>query len=820
MIYVFLQRHCRLKHNGDVKVVVGMKNSCDKLSNSPNGASSYDMKCSKCPFTTTTKYLYETHLKQHTINSDSNFKCFICPYYVKSETDLIQHLPLHGISEPEKYGAQIVNCKPPVGETVQMKRYRCSDCPYESNSKSQFTYHEQFHKAHNAPFKCEICNYQVTKRHLLHQHMKVHGFTLSNIISIEPNAQSSSQSIDDLTLMWVSHNGEFQKMYKCRSCPYINLRKNNIYDHEKLHNSNIEYIHKCADCSYACNNLDVYISHTKVHRDDYAKVYYPVDMSKADEVQILDLKDSRNEEESCRSDKDNKKSVKMLYFCSDCPARFLFEKELQIHYKFHCLRLPYQCTNCSYTARQHAHLLAHSNVHSKDFQDKTKSLQEQHSTNPEHPQPKIVAVMLDLNDTNPVWIAVADINKQKETVENAAQETPVKNSGAKQHMCNQCPARFFKSAALNYHITLHGGEGIYKCRQCDYAVKTVGNLAKHEVVHGPVSQLDYESGDDLSLKNVPISGTDLYQQKTKAEKRALSEKLITRPNDHFPPVLQADPQFGLLMHGNPDFIYPTYLKNGRPKEKRYKCHKCPSAFEKREQYKVHLSLHGSKQRYKCEICDYSVKYYANYVQHMRKHQMNADAQAARQGVTKSDAVETISKKSDTKFAIKSLPKQTHKDSSKLSISDQQTLRLLHRRRSSVASAKEVVDERKVYRCTHCPYTNQRRDALDNHTRRHATVSGVNTNFMCHYCDYAAPQSQFLRDHMKVHFHQPKHINPEYFANFEGLEIFISKIYDKETDTPIDSKKHLFTIKENLDISNLNESGNKIYVIPTSGERVQ
>lgn len=79
------------------------------------------------------------------------------------------------------------------------------------------------------------------------------------------------------------------------------------------------------------------------------------------------------------------------------------------------------------------------------------------------------------------------------------------------------------------------------------------------------------------------------------------------------------------MYGNPNFVYPSYLRNGRLKEKRYKCHKCPSAFEKREQYRVHLTLHGANQKFCCDMCDYSVKYYANYIQHIKKHKAQAQA---------------------------------------------------------------------------------------------------------------------------------------------------------------------------------------------------
>jgi KRAB domain-containing zinc finger protein len=156
------------------------------------------------------------------------------------------------------------------------------------------------------------------------------------------------------------------------------------------------------------------------------------------------------------------------------------------------------------------------------------------------------------------------------------------------------------------------------------------------------------------------------------------------------------------------------------------------------------------------------------------------------------------------------------DYSKLSISDQQTLKLLHRRRSSATSAKDVVDERKVFRCTYCPYTNHRRDALDNHTRRHASASGITSNFMCPYCDYAAPQSQFLRDHIKVHFQVPKHINPDYFTNFDGLNVFIKRLLDNSDEAINES---LFTLKENMDISNIKDDNAKIYVVPNSGERI-
>lgn len=719
-------------------------------------------------------------------------------------------------------------------------------------------YHEQFHKAGDAPFKCDICSYQVSKRHLLHQHMKVHGIPTPKDIAYElhmadPINVTLETSHTELVPMWTSVENQFQKVFKCRYCPLVHQEKQNILDHENMHNKDINGVLKCPNCTFGCSRMDVLFTHSEVHNNTYPKVICQVYSKISDEEQINHLREFINLhqddnnmlgieqvdlEEMCIEEDAGKikqqPSDKVLFFCSHCPARFLFEKELQIHSKFHNIRLPYQCHICSYTARQRSHLMAHNCVHSEEYQAKTKGLQGMHPTHPNFSQPKVVGVAsgVNLDVSEPIWIVVTE-TKKSETIEimdepmelSSIEDTPSCKSSAKHFVCDQCPAKFFKNSALHYHISLHGGNGAFKCKHCNYAVKTLGNLRKHQTVHDHPenfpAQHDYESGDDMVYKHIPLSGTDLFQHKTAVEKRALSEKLVTRPNDHFPPVLQADPQFGLLMHGNPDFIYPTYLKNGRQKEKRYKCHKCPSAFEKREQYKVHLSLHGSKQRYKCELCDYSVKYYANYVQHMRKHQMNADAHANRQN-NNPTGVQVPAHKS-IQLAIKTLPQHsTHKEGGAkrdrcLSITEQQTLNLMNRRRSSAASHKEAAEEKKTFRCMYCPYVNQRRDALDNHVRRHAP--GAGGNFECPHCPYAAPQSQFLRDHLKGHFNTQKNLTPDYFTNFDGLEVYITRL--DETDNPNEQSVCIYkaeNITEGTDLETNNDEP-KMYVIPSTGERV-
>lgn len=461
----------------------------------------------------------------------------------------------------------------------------------------------------------------------------------------------------------------------------------------------------------------------------------------------------------------------------------------------------------------------HLLVHSDEYHTKTKMLKFMHIPHPAHKEPQLELVHCPT--TSEITWVVPNPGKNFDD----SKKNDLKNS-PKQYSCKECPAKFFKTSALGYHIRLHGGEGEHKCKKCSYAVNNVGNLAKHELLHeneNKGSTCDYDSGDDMDYKNIPISGTDLFQRKTEAQKRVLIDKdKLVKPNDHFPPVLQADPQFGYLMHGNPEFIYPTYLKNGRQKEKRYKCHKCPSAFEKREQYKIHLSLHGSKQRYKCELCDYSVKYYANYVQHMRKHQMNDEAQAERKKGC-SEFAETESqehKQEDSgdniKLAIKTMPKVAPKsDFQQFSISDQQTLRLLQRRRSmnggkeTVPAETSQAKERKLHMCLLCPYTNQRQDALSNHYRRHDDTDALITgNNKCSHCDLVVVQSHFLREHLKTHFHYQKTLTPECFVANHDVSFTITKVDDENvsTDLKLDSK-----------VNNYSCNNEKIFVNIKTGE---
>ncbi|XP_044752787.1 uncharacterized protein LOC123312423 isoform X2 [Coccinella septempunctata] len=700
------ERHCRLKHGGDIRVV-SSKNGEERLvieeqTDEPDHidvVQTGTFKCKSCPFSNDNHAEFEEHLKGH-ISEPDTVKCHYCNYYAAKKEDLVGHLSLHGVSDPEDFLQRLTD-HDDVG-----KKFRCVICPYVTNSKSQYTYHKQFHKPRGGQYACTQCSYNVSKRHLLHQHLKVHGINVtqhrqngeaidmeevSEEIEEVPSSYSPMdlQSFPDIPLVWVSKNGKFTKMFKCRYCPHVNLRKVNIQEHEKMHSvreknpnskGNTEVEHHCNECNYVCNNAGVLSSHSKVHQGLSGTVHCLVDPSKTDEEQISELSrifnnpnfeianiedfDGTDVNLSIDEPSDSSETNPILHFCSECPARFLKENEYRIHTSFHGVRLFYKCEYCSYTSRQKPHLLAHNLIHSTEYQERTKVLQELHPTSAKHKQPQIFQVTP--NRSEPVWVVFNKTNKT------------------------------------------------------DDSKPTTITSSKPRSV------------------NVPLSGTDLFQQKFEAEQKHTTAEVSVKCEEPPQPVQKFDPQFGILMHGNPNFIYPTTVKNGKMKEKRYKCPTCPSAFEKREQYKIHLSLHGSKQRYKCDTCDYSVKYYANYVQHKKKHTLNEKAQADKNASDQTDENEEEIEESD-------MPYYEELDNIEAL---NETIEPIENQ--SCSTIKENIDEEKrTFYCHLCPYADTK-DAVDNHLKRHISLSGIVNNHTCEICDYSVPQINFLKDHLKLH----------------------------------------------------------------------
>ncbi|CAH1983975.1 unnamed protein product [Acanthoscelides obtectus] len=764
---MIILRHCRLKHSGDIRVVSN-KNGQERLEvdelageDAPEQSDviqSKPFKCTVCPFSTDTAEELKAHLFGHV--DGGRHRCFYCRYSVSHRDDLLVHLKLHGVADPDDFLNKVAD-KSPLLESGDGKKFKCLACPYVTNSKSQYTYHKQFHKPRGGQYTCTHCSYNVSKRHLLHQHLKVHGISVTShkqngealylddvCDEIDEIPQATAFNIDlqnfpDIPLVWVSKSGKFSKMFKCRYCPHVNLRKVNIQEHEKMHSArekssnssrNGDSEHRCTECNYVCNNAGVLSSHSKVHQGLYGTVHRLVDPTRTDEEQIRELsrslgiqpfpegstiedfdfvESSPNEDEIDSSSG----SGSVLYFCKECPARFLKENEFGIHKRFHGSKLFYKCEYCSYTSREKPHLYSHYKVHTSEYQERTKVLQSMYITSTNYPKSTIVTKNFNGESA---WV-VAEVKPEMST------------------LCS--------------------------------------------ILNKPLK----------SSQSVPLSGTDLFLQKSEAEQKQVAEQ------SREPSPIPDEAAQNVSSASN--------LKNGKTKEKRYKCQKCPSAFDKREQHKVHTNLHGAKQRYTCEYCDYSVKYYANYIQHLKKHRMNAEALTPRRSSDEMDVEPDETVEVTNEVDIKP----------RISVADQQIAAIEEHRQ--MREAKDL-EEKKMYWCQNCPYTNPSKAAVNNHNKRHISVSGVKNAYTCEHCDYSVPQNHFLREHTKWHFVPSKMRQVEGFMTCDSVKLTSAKVELGDENEQTFFEEHGSKV-EGVDVEERfnNNEGEKRYINVQTGEVV-
>lgn len=620
-----------------------------------------------------------------------------------------------------------------------------------------------------------------------------------------------TRALPDTPLVWVSRpNGTFAKMLKCRHCPHVSSRRAEVRDHETMHSntssSDVDLLIACPDCSFSCNKREIMDAHAEMHNGSLGTVHCLVDDGRTDAQQLDDLTTLLGLSKTpILGPEPDLRDSRLVHYCGKCPARFLCEKELRIHLGYHSTELAYSCEWCSYAARQSAHLLAHQKAHSNEYQERSRYLLAIYGHSQRYPPPRTACVETsNANNTKNIgWIVV---ELPSNPVNNFQNDPDDEQKAANQvFTCTKCPARYFKLDALEYHMTLHGSNNRFKCTECDYSSKTAQNLMKHQVVH---------------------------RRHTEASEPIVNSRLQ-------PP---SDPQFDTFIRGNPNFVYQNYVRNGRIKEKRYKCQKCPSAFEKREQFRVHLTLHGAKQRYRCDTCDYSVKYYANYVQHLKKHQVNAHAQVSRRqsetsivngdevidnndrnivNVTKTRRKSTIS--SATNVGLNVLSSFNSSTMSSISNQDKQSILLMQKKGTNMIMQSET--NVKILRCHECPFSAMDKDMMDAHKRRHGLERLTPP---CPHCNYVPRKDENIGDHVRLHF--TRLYKPESYLVVELLSLTVKRINsnkkdDKQKDSELlfsecaDGKYLPVTNTSSLPISATNGNGfqEKVTVDPSTGE---
>ncbi|XP_047356235.1 uncharacterized protein LOC124951609 isoform X3 [Vespa velutina] len=763
--------------------------------------------CEDCPFSAPDTESLSMHRMHHRPNNNAIFKCYLCPYYVNTKAELLEHARLHG-EELAVVHQQSMDFHMPV---VKSKLQAINSEDSDNNSKKETSLEK---------------NIPTTSKNEESSPSSVP--TKSS--SVPPPLLLDTRALPDAPLVWVSRpDCTLTKMLKCRHCPYVTSRRAEVRDHETMH---VDYpsqepLIACEDCSFSCTRREVMTAHTNMHSGSLGTVHCLVDQTRSDSQQLNDLAVLLGlTYQPILGAEPDLRDLRLVHCCSKCPARFLCEKELRIHLRYHSTELAYMCPWCSYAARQPAHLFAHQKAHSTEYQERTKYLLTLYGHSQRYPPPPTACVEANNQEfgdssINVAWIVVQVSEGTPYPLNTSFAGNSNQRASNQVFTCAKCPARYFKLDALEYHMTLHGSNNRFKCSECDYSSKTAQNLIKHQVVHRRHNETSDSASPNSSSACAP------------------------------------DPQFGVYMHGNPNFVYPGYLRNGRLKEKRYKCHKCPSAFEKREQYRVHLTLHGAKQRYRCDTCDYSVKYYANYIQHLKKHQANAEAQASRRRLED----DTISIDSDgiidttincrsgktirssttitpvTTISVSTINTvagsggvtsvSTTTNSMQVSNQDKQTLILMQKKGMLLPSNE---NDTEMIRCQNCPFSTSDKEAMDAHKRRHGIERMTPS---CPHCDYIPRRDENVGDHIRLHF--TRLYKPESYLIIELLTLTMRKVAVNGKDEQGKNTELLFkeyadgrffpqtdgnSSSFNVNTSHVNNFKEKVIVDPNTGETKQ
>lgn len=246
---------------------------------------------------------------------------------------------------------------PAASGSSRAKRYQCPACPYVTDSKTQFAYHKSFHRPRGDPYQCSECSYNVTKKHLLIQHQKTHTTApVSEVTSVDKPS-------GELSLVM----GNETKSSGLTAAEILKLTK-------KMGNE-VSIMPAITITSVASSSS-----------------------SKPTKGQLV---------------------PKIVYYCANCPARYLDESEIVIHQNKHHQQDKYKCDLCSFSTCDESGISNHRNVHGVNYRTATAELRRHNVESESHPRPKIISIRCNGDDQR-AWV----VKKDHEALQSPDPEEP------------------------------------------------------------------------------------------------------------------------------------------------------------------------------------------------------------------------------------------------------------------------------------------------------------------------------------------------------------------------------------------------------------
>lgn len=415
-----------------------------------------------------------------------------------------------------------------------------------------------------------------------------------------------------------------------------------------------------------------------------------------------------------------------LFLCSKCPYKSRKREFINFHVQQHCENRPdatYRCLFCPYWVKIERNLLKHMSLHVND---------------PAHFLAEVEKLVLDNSEGAVVVCPDEDVS--------LSSSSPTKK---RKFSCESCPYTSNNQSQFQYHRTFHEQEGkAHQCPSCSYNVSHPHSLQQHMKLHENGNDIMAEQNDDdptgeetgdqigrmFKCKHCPLVSNQRANVKT-------HELMHTK-------IPQDGKQVRVRMGGGDGKA--TLSKRSTPSS--FHCQRCPAKFSKSVRLRRHEALHGADGKFTCGVCAYSVNNSIAFQKH--KHLHSANNAPSRD--------DDASNRRDVKL--------------KKNIAHREWLS------QSAEHVKTELDHPgtgngRLFSCTHCPYVHHRKDAVQNHLRRHIQQTG---SFKCSHCDYNVLYDSFLRDHVKLHFDLSHHFAPKFKASLDKVEIKATHLATSET----------------------------------------
>ncbi|KAG1688795.1 Krueppel-like factor 1 [Nymphon striatum] len=774
-------------------------------------------KCQECSFYTKTASRFHVHVVQH-LNMRP-YMCSVCGYRSNWQWDVTKHIKvkmnklgthqtaevllIHEAGEKnyEKYKPflKFIEERQPVPKISPNSEGNAKTAEVDSSTREfQETSDEK------TLHQCAKCGYQSGSKEFLEEHIIAH---LTSYLIPGQGSITKLEDIDTYSQLYSVNQDQNGELFMCSVCPYKTRNIEYVNFHIKQHYPKPETTNRCLFCPYWVKFEKNLLKHYNLH------VSSPVNFLKElNSLMVLNVSstgstvnEDNDNDGDCNDEGDSSSPKRRKFSCKRCPYTSKNRSQCLYHMQFHeqDSNMLHKCSKCNYSV-SHLHLLQQ---HIKLHEDPSAESLQASEMKPESSSEEANGITNKQN-------IVTDVPVFDES--SAVSSSP--NRMIKMYKCRYCPLVNKRRANVKTHELMHtkvkGSQ--YTCVLCNYRCDGQGALTSHMKIHDQKEinyhqQLDNQDSSD-QVQTVYLDEANIPRQRVKSG----NGNLVQCPK--CPSMFKS--MSNLQNHGK---LHGSNFQ--------FKCDFCDYA----ARFKPHLQNHM-----KVHLNSLSVNGAENFEKPIRNTVFEANSTKTGSGTENIEALPSSQisiplirpgkKKFTAFFQVYKMPCQIQQKYSFKTVNNSiayQKHGLLHAKANSSENVEVPVQNKeqlhlsktssptsaegkfshidnrlwlqqsadhvrvelddtdsRIFSCTHCPYIHHRKDAVQNHLKRHIPQQD---SFKCPYCDYNVLYDSFLKEHVKLHFNPQ--IIPKFKAKLENFEMHATNVQTKESKMMFKHKRY-------------------------------